>query len=113
MTSGHTKSGSDESILVPADVSHSLVLATLHGEGFDQRWSADAFADLLSQPTVGGWIAGPNEPVGFILVQTAAGESEILTLVVAAAHRRCGIARQLIKQAIAHGKTEGASVFHL
>ena len=113
MTSRNTELEDREPTLVPVDVSHSPVLAALHEEGFDSPWPTQAFADLLSQHTVGGWIAGPDEPVGFILVQTAADESEILTLVVAPAHRRCGIARQLITQAIQQGKSKRTLVFHL
>lgn len=99
--------------LVPIDLAHDGVLAALHGESFETPWSTQSFSDLLSQHTVGGWIFGRDEPVGFILIQSAGGESEILTLVVAPRHRRSGIARRLVKQAIAREKANGCHVFHL
>lgn len=104
---------STELELVPVGLSHAEVLAALYSESFETPWSAQAFSDLLSQRTVGGWIVGRSEPTGFILIQTSGGESEILTLVVAQPHRRGGIARHLVTQAIAKAKADGALAFHL
>lgn len=113
MTTRGTKSTIGDLELVPVDLAHAEVLAALHGESFETPWSAQAFISLLSQPTVGGWIVGQHEPTGFILIQTAGGESEILTVVVAPSHRRSGIARQLITQAITREQTNGSHLLHL
>ena len=99
--------------LVRINPSHAHVLAALHQDGFDSPWTAQAFVDLLSQETVTGWFAGKSEPVGFILIQTAAEESEILTLAVASSHRRCGIARKLVAQALSESRDASVAIFHL
>jgi ribosomal-protein-alanine N-acetyltransferase len=86
------------STLIQASVAHASVLAALHAASFPHPWSAAEFAALLQQPGVAGWIAGDNPPAGFILVRAAADEAEILTLAVAPARRRKGIASDLLKE---------------
>jgi len=80
-----------------AGTAHAGVLAALHAASIVPAWSSDAFAALLDQPGVAGWIAlDGNEPVGLLLARAAADEAEILTLAVLPAQRRQGNARRLI-----------------
>lgn len=102
-----------ESVLIPAGPAHANVLAALHGTAFPRPWTAQAFDDLLMQPTIAGWIAGPEIPAGFILVRQAAGEAEIITLAVAEAERRRGIGRRLVDHALTCLHQAHVDVCHL
>ena len=73
----------------------AAALAMLHAAAFDDSWSADWIGRLLAQP---GTFAIRAEG-GFILVRSAGGEAEVLTLAVAPAARRRGIASILIVEA--------------
>ena len=82
-------------------VEDSAVAAALHVEGFSRPWTDGEFAALLDQDTVFGFAArevgrGGRGPVGFVLARLAAGEAEILTIVVARAHRKHGLGWQLM-----------------
>jgi ribosomal-protein-alanine N-acetyltransferase len=79
-------------------------LAALHAEAFDTPWSAEAFAALLAQPGV----ILEASPDGFVLVQVAADEAEVLTLVVRAAARRKGVATALVETAARRAALVGA-----
>jgi ribosomal-protein-alanine N-acetyltransferase len=88
-------------LLTPAD---APALSALHAACFDRGWSADEFANLLAQPAMRGWATGNK---GFILCCRAGGESEIMTLAVAAADRRKGIAAALLAHALQACAQEG------
>lgn len=80
---------------------HTGTLALLHREDFARPWSDDEFASLLAQDTVFGFAVletgkASAGPVGFVLARLAAGEGEILTIVVARAHRRQGLGWRLM-----------------
>src|SRR5690606_9603756 len=90
-----------EYALQPLSAAESAMAAALHAEGFSRPWTDEEFASLLSQDTVFGFAAreaakGAHAPAGFVLARLAAGEAEILTIVVARAHRRCGLGWQLM-----------------
>ena len=59
------------------------LLARLHSLGFETPWAADEFEALLKAPGVLGFVAHAPDQCGFVLARVAAGEAEILTLVVA------------------------------
>lgn len=79
-------------------------LAAIHAEAFDTPWSAEAFAALLTQPGV----MLETAPDGFVLVQVAADEAEILTLAVPPAARRKGVATALVETAARRAALVGA-----
>lgn len=81
----------------------SRALAALHAEAFETSWSAEAFARLLGQPGVTLKV----EPDGFILLQAAADEAEILTLAVRPSARRQGLATRLVEVAAAQAAACG------
>jgi ribosomal-protein-alanine N-acetyltransferase len=70
-------------------------LARLHGEAFspDRGWTAVEFSELLTQPTVQIF----ERPQAFALVRSVADEAELLTLAVAPAARRGGLADALMR----------------
>lgn len=79
-------------------------LAAIHAEAFDAPWSAGAFAALLGQPGV----LLEAAPDGFVLIQAAADEAEILTLAVRPAARRKGVATALVETAARRADLAGA-----
>jgi ribosomal-protein-alanine N-acetyltransferase len=85
-------------------------MAEIHAEAFDHPWSADSFEALLNESGAGALIAGQE---GFILWRTAAGEAEILTLAVAPAVRRRGLARALLTEACKRARNDGAEAMFL
>ncbi len=79
-------------------------LAAIHAEAFDAPWSAEAFAALLAQPG----IILEAAPDGFVMVQAAADEAEILTLAVRPTARRKGVATALVETAAQRVELAGA-----
>lgn len=73
-------------------------------------WSAESCASFAAAGE--GWLArraGPEgEAAGFLAARIAADECEILNLVVAPVHRRQGIGRRLVEQALAAARAGGA-----
>lgn len=82
----------------PVTPHHAAALATIHAAAFapGERWRAEAFAELLASPGVGGLVDGP----GFVLVRKAGGEAEVLTLAVAPPGRQQGLGRRLLAAAV-------------
>ena len=79
-------------------------LARLHTMAFTDAWRENAIRDLLATP--GTFALAVAE--GFILARVAGNEAEILTLAVAPAARRKGLARALVRSAAAHAAHRGA-----
>ncbi|HLZ82965.1 MAG TPA: GNAT family N-acetyltransferase [Caulobacteraceae bacterium] len=89
-------------------------LAALHETAFDEPWSAADIAALLHSPGVFAFRAGlDGETAGFILCRLAADEAEVLTLAVAPAMRRRGVAGALLDQAMAAALAGGARAMFL
>lgn len=75
----------------------STLLSALHGEIFDNGWTARSFADLLETPGTDAAIATEgNEPLGFIVTRRAADEAEIIIIGSRPSIQRRGVARQLL-----------------
>jgi [ribosomal protein S18]-alanine N-acetyltransferase len=63
------------------------MIAALHQSRFTEGWDQAAVASLLALPTTHGRaLEQSGTIVGVVLAQCAAGEAEILTIAVAAAH---------------------------
>lgn len=82
-------------------------LACLHGACFvrPRPWSAVEFAGLLDGPHV--FLL--TRPKAFLLGRVIADEAELLTLAVAPAARRQGIARALMDEFAATSRARGAA----
>jgi ribosomal-protein-alanine N-acetyltransferase len=99
-------------VLIPATIAHGPAMAAIHAAAFPpkQRWGADALALQLGLPGAFGLLAGPD---GFVLARVAADEAEILTLAVVPSARRRGLARDLLKAALARAAQSGAAAMLL
>lgn len=80
---------------------------------FDEPYGAAAISDLLRPQSAFGLVATTMEPAGFVIASTAADEAEILSIGVAPAFRRCGIASQLIRHAAWNAERRGAQKLFL
>ena len=94
----------------PVHPSDAGELARLHASGFQAAWSETDFLRLLDGEGVFGLLA---PAVGFALVQAAADEAELLTIVVAPERRVRGDARALLTAALREAEARGAAQMHL
>jgi len=98
-------------LVVAASVAAAPALAAIHAAAFPPgtAWDAAALAAQLRLP---GAFAFLDARGGMILARVAGGEGEVLTLAVAPAARRLGVARGLLVRALAEAVSRGAgSVF--
>ena len=74
------------------------LLAEIHSECFDTRWSEAAFGEMLASPRTSAiLISSQNNPTGFVLFRKAADEAEIITICTRPAIRQNGHARLLMQ----------------
>jgi ribosomal-protein-alanine N-acetyltransferase len=100
--------------LEPVAKDQAQALAEVHARSFETGWSAADIAALLAAP--GGFGLAVREDgviCGFLLGRAIAGEAEVLTLAVAPAARRRGVARALMAAAIAAAEAAGAEALFL
>lgn len=96
---------------------HGAVLAHVHAQAFDAGWSAATLTETLAQPGVLALLALANgEPLGFVIVRAVpvagGGEAEVLTIATRPQARRRGVARALMRAAMAKLAAQGiARVF--
>ena len=104
--------------LQPLSVDDSAVIAPLHHEDFVRPWSAEEFSSLLAQDMVFGFAIhrigyAAEAPAGFVLARLAAGEAEILTMVVSQSHRRHGLGWRLMDAVLRELHAQRAEVLFL
>ncbi|HEY1385007.1 MAG TPA: GNAT family N-acetyltransferase [Dongiaceae bacterium] len=90
------------------------VLAELHAAIFqapwDQRWSAQSFAEILAMPGSGGWLLSEGDaPVGFMLARFALDEGEILLTGIVPGARRRGHATRLMQVLLEAARAAGVA----
>ena len=88
-----------EARLEPAALAHTAVLAALHGQCFEDAWSARAMAEVLGSAGAFAslaFVGAEGHPVGFALARVTGDEAELLSLGVLPRWRRRGIARVLL-----------------
>jgi len=97
-----------------AGLSAAPLVAALTKAASDDPWSTEAVAGILALPGSFGLIAqSAGRPLGFLLAQCAAGESEIINLAVAPEARRQGVGAALVGHAMARARTNGAQAMFL
>lgn len=80
---------------------------------FETAWDADAIAGLLETPGCFAFTPGDEPASGLILARVAADECEILWLIVDPARRQQGLARGLLRAALARAADLGARSVYL
>ena len=74
------------------------LLAELHGESFETRWSETDFSEMLAGPgTSAILVSSQNNPMGFVLFRRAADEGEILTICMRPVFRKKGHGKLLMQ----------------
>lgn len=106
----------DQTGITAVGYTQAPVLAALHALSFsqDEQWSTQTMEELLA--SVGVW-AGlavwQGTPAGMIMLRRAADEAEVLTLCVAPAMRRYGLASQLVAWGLSTAATAGVAEMFL
>jgi len=91
----------------PADAAR---LAELERECFPDPWSEAGLLEVLVLPTGTGVVAELGGVVqGYVLARSVADTAEILNVAVAPGHRRLGIARALLRQALDRLQAKGVA----
>ena len=97
--------------ITPADVPAVLALQARSTEA--SQWSAEGYIRAAAGEYP-AWVAGGGEGIhGFLVMRTAADESEILNLAVEPERRRQGIASALLAAAIEACRAAGAKSVYL
>jgi len=97
---------------LPVGLSFAPVLAALQNACFpEEPWSAEAIAALMTMPGTFALLQDDGgEPAAFLLMRSAGGEAEVLSLGCIPAFRRRGHCRQLLRAGIAECLGRGAAV---
>jgi len=83
--------------VLQATPAHAEVVALIHASAADEPWPTAFVGDFLKKPSVLGLLAVEGGvPVGFVLVQRAADEAEVLQIATHPKVQRRGIARNLL-----------------
>jgi [ribosomal protein S18]-alanine N-acetyltransferase len=83
--------------------SDAAALARLAASALPDPWSEAGFAEEIAGPSSRVWIVrGPaGAPLAYLVVHRVLDELQVLSLAVAAPHRRQGLGRALIEHALA------------
>ncbi len=85
-------------------------MASIHGLAFDHAWSAAEMRTHAEKDICLGY-ADPLQ--GFIIIQPAADQAEVLTLVTEKAYRRTGIAHKLLHAGCVTAAKQGVEILFL
>lgn len=92
-----------------AGAAAARLLADLHGESFETRWTETDFSGMLAVPgTSAILVSSQNNPMGFVLFRKAADEAEILTICTRPAFRQKGHGKLLVQHLEHLLKNDGA-----
>jgi len=99
-----------------APSANAALLASLHRQCFEDAWDEASFRSLLAGQGVFALTAkdaSATESQAFILIQVAAGQSEILSIGTVPHARRSGLARVLLGEAAAEALARKAQEMFL
>ena len=99
--------------LTPLGLAHAKLIAGMHHVCFAEPWNEKAMGELLALPGTFGWLAGGDQPQGFVLARVAADEAEILTIMVLPPYRRQGLAHLLLGRVAEQAKKQGVITLFL
>lgn len=88
-------------------------LAGLAAAALPEAWSERGFAQEIAAPVARVWVArgSGGAPIAYLVAHAVLEEIQVLSLAVAACHRRRGIGRRLVEHALA--QEPGAAIAHL
>lgn len=115
-SSGSTDATQTRSTPVVATSVDAAGIAALHGELFSPPWSANEVMELMSHPGAAAFVVRDGsrlEVAGFILGRVAADEAELLSIGVAPALQRLGLARRQVHALAGRVQSMGAAKLHL
>ena len=97
----------------PAMRADAAALGQVHAQAFEAPWTGEEILRFAEDRGGLALVAEREEGAvaGFILCRLIAGEAEVLTLAVATAARRQGVARALLGAAIELTRTSASSMF--
>jgi len=91
----------DECGIRPTRVEDADAIAAIHAELFPGPWSAPALIKMTMAPVAVSFVAvREGAIVGYVIANSVAGETEILSIGVAKAAQRHGIAASLLRALI-------------
>ena len=95
----------------------AAMLAAIHGACFAKGWDAETMSRFITTPGVlcliGAAASETMSPAGLLIAHAPADEAELLTIGVAPAYRREGIARALLAHALGELSASGAKKLFL
>jgi ribosomal-protein-alanine N-acetyltransferase len=96
--------------LIWATADEAPDMAAAHAQAFTACWREDEFEDLLDGEGIFGFLARDGDaPLGVILCRIAADEMEVLTIGVAPAARRRGVAKALMAASLDAARQAGVA----
>lgn len=98
-------------VIADAKVGDAVGLAAIHASGFERGWDTHEFERLLADRLTIAHLARPGgkgAPMGFALSRVVVDEAEILTVAVAPASRRAGLATLLLQHHLGRLAAAGA-----
>lgn len=95
--------------LRPATPADARAIAALERQAFSDPWSAESIHESIQMPWMFTHVAEApaGTVVGYVFCREIAGESELLNLAVDTGHRRGGVGRQLLAEALAWAERRG------
>jgi [ribosomal protein S18]-alanine N-acetyltransferase len=75
-------------------------IVAIERQSFSDPWSQQMFEESIAASAQGLVADVDGAVVGYALIRTAADEAELLTIAIEPAHRRCGMARDLVVQCV-------------
>lgn len=98
-------------VIADAKAGDAVGLAAIHASGFERGWDAHEFERMLADRLTIAHLARPGgkgAPTGFALSRVVVDEAEILTVAVAPASRRAGLATLLLQHHLGRLAAAGA-----
>lgn len=96
------------------DSQDAPLLAAVHAQLFQPPWQSTAFVSLLAQPGVYGLLAcRKGAPAGFIILQRAYDQADVLTLAITPAMQRQRIGLHVVRVACRMGRLCGVKTVFL
>lgn len=99
--------------LIAATPAEAAAMAEAHAAAFNPSWREEDFEDLLEGQGIFGFLAREAAPVGVVLCRIVAEEMEVLTLGVAPAARRRGVAKALMAAVLGAARQAGVDACFL